>query len=147
VNSVNIAPVDSRDSGRTSYSAAEWFGKQRHLVLLVVQAYLAVQTLSPVIASNPARTEPNPNKWSPNSCHFKCDVELAVRRVIEFKPESERPALWAAWGNLLADDESRVGKVEERLIKLLSGQFHTRKLHPGLYFAPRRLTPKDKGTK
>ena len=139
-------PVDSRNPGR-SFSAAECFSAQRSLVKLVAQAYVAVQTLSPIIASDPSRTGPNPNRWSPTSCHYKCDVEIAVRRIIEFKLESERPALWAAWENLLAserfDDESRVGKTEERLIKLLSGSFHAKGLHPALYFKPRRLTPKD----
>jgi hypothetical protein len=143
VKSENSAPVDSRDSGRY-LSAAEWFEKQRRLVMLVTAAYRAVQTLSPVIASNLARTEPNPNKWSPTSCHFKCDVELAVRRVIEAKPENERPALWRAWSNLLSDEEGKLGKDEQRLIRHLSGPMFTKKLHPGLYFAPRRLTSKDR---
>lgn len=141
----NIAQVDSIGHGRTFNSAAERFEAQRRLVLLVAVTYRSIFDLSVVIAFNPdEESRSRSNKWSVDSCHYKCDVENCVRRVIEAKPENERPALWRAWSNLLSDEEGKLGKDEQRLIRHLSGPFFTKKLHPGLYFAPRRLTSKDR---
>jgi len=106
--------------------------------MLIIAAYRAVQTLEPVIAFNPDQeSRSRTNRWSPDSAHYKADVENTVRRVIEAKPESERSALWTAWTNLLTDDNGKIGKGEQRLIRLLSGPMYTKKLHPGLYFRPR----------
>ena len=137
MKSENIAQVDSFDHGHTYTSAGERFAEQRRLVMLVVTAYRAVQDLSVIVAFNhDEASRIRTNKWSPDSCHYKVDVENTVRRVIESKPETERPALWAAWNNLLADD-SKLGSSEQRLIRLLAGPMYTKKLHPGLYFRPR----------
>ena len=134
----NIAQVDSIGHGRTYTSAGERWAEQRRLVMLVVAAYRAVQTLEPVIACNPIpESRSRTNRWSPDSCHYKVDVENTARRVIEARPANERPALWGAWNNLLTDDDGKFGKNEQRLIRLLSGQMYLKKLHPGLYFRPR----------
>jgi hypothetical protein len=138
VKSENIAHVDSIGHGRTYTSAAERWAEQRRLVVLVIAAYRAVQTLEPVIAFNPdPESRSRTNRWSPDSAHYKVDVENTIRRVIEAKPESERQALWAAWTNLLTDDDGKIGKDEQRLVRLLSGPAYTKKLHPGMYFRPR----------
>ena len=136
MEAVNIAPVDSIGYGRTYTSAAERWAEQRRLVFLVLSAYKAVCSLSIVVAFNcDQESRSRLNRWSPNSCHFKVDVENTVRRVIEGKPESERPVLWTAWSNLLTDD-CHIGTVEQRLIRLLAGQMFRKQLHPGLYFRP-----------
>jgi len=137
VKSENIAQVDSIGHGRTYTSASERWAEQRRLVMLVIAAYRAVQDLQPVIAFDPdPESRSRTNRWSPDSAHYAVDVENTIRRVIEAKPESEHPALWAAWRNLLSDDEGKLGKAEQRLIHLLAGPMYTKKLHPGLYFRP-----------
>jgi len=145
VKSENVAQVDSVRLGRTYSSAAERFEAQRRLVLLVAVTYRSIFDLSVVIAFNPdEESRSRSNKWSVDSCHYKVDVENTVRRVIEAKPENEHPALWRAWRNLLSDEEGKLGRDEQRLIRLLAGPLFTKKLHPGLYFTPRRLTSKDR---
>ena len=140
MKSENIAPVDSFGSGRTYSSADERWEEQRRLVMLVITAYRAVCDLEPVVAFNPdPESKSRTNRWSPDSAHYSADVENTIRRVIESKAESERPALWTAWKNLLSDD-SKLGRDEQRLIRLLSGPMYTKRLHPALYFRPHRLT-------
>jgi len=124
--------------GHIYTSAAERWAEQKRLVLLVIAAYRAVQDLEPVVAFNPdEESRSRTNRWSPDSCHYKVDVENTVRRVIGAKPEDERSALWAAWNNLLLND-SKIDRDEERLIKILSGSMYTKQLHPGLYFRTNR---------
>jgi hypothetical protein len=136
VKSENIAPVDSIGHQRTHTTAAERWEEQRRLVMVVIAAYRAVQTLEPVIAFNAdPDSRSRSNRWSPDSAHYKVDVENTVRRIIEAKAGHERPALWTAWANLLKDD-GQLGNVEQRLIRLLSGSMYRKQLHPGLYFRP-----------
>ena len=134
MKAVNIAPVDSIGGRRTHTNAVERWEEQKRLVLLVIAAYRGVSDLQPIVAFNqdPDR-KTHANKWSPDSCHYKVDVQNCVRRIIEAKPESEHSALWAAWNSLLTDDYE-IGNVEQRLIKLLAGQMYRKRLHPGLYF-------------
>lgn len=136
MESQNIAQIDS---GYSRITATERFASQRRLVALVIAAYRAVHDLSVIIAFDPTRdaSNPSPNRWSVNACHFKVDVSNAVQRAIEGKPKTERPLLWKAWDNLLTDDEGKLGKDEQKLIRLLAGPFFTKRLHPALYFAPR----------
>lgn len=138
MEAVNIAPVDAVDHVRTFTSAAERWAEHRRLVMLVVAGYRTVCDLEPVIAFNPnEESRRRTNRWSPDSCHYKVDVENTIRRVIEAKPEIERPALWDAWKHLLTDD-CHIGANEQRLIRLLAGPYYTKRLHPGLYFRPNR---------
>ncbi len=65
--------------------------------------------------------------------------------MIDSKPEAYRPALWAAWESLLADD-ARIGKAEERLVKAIAPKFYANKLHPSQYFKPNRY-PQKQGTR
>lgn len=124
---------------RNTYSsAAERWAEQRRLVGLVVAAYRAVKDLPCIAALNPDPTSRgNSNRWSPDSAHYAVDVENTVRRVIESKPEAERTALAKAWAALLSDD-AKIGKEEQRLIRLLAGPMYTKQLHPGLYFRTNR---------
>lgn len=132
------------DHVRTYNNATERWEQQRRLVMVVIATYRAVCSLEPIVAANNnPESRSRRNKWSPDSCHFKCDCENAVTRVIEAKPESERPALWTAWDKLLSDDNDKLGWHDQRLIRLLAGSFYTKELHPAIYFKPRRLTPKD----
>jgi len=139
VSSLETAPVDSVDTERKGWSSAkERWAEQRRLVCLVATAYRSVCDLEPVVAFNPdPETRGRSNRWSPDSCHYKVDVENTVRRVILSKPEVERPELWAAWSNLVTDG-SKIGVAEQRLIRLLYGVVYTKKLHPGIYFRPSR---------
>jgi len=138
VSKSTIAPENT--DRQTYSSAAERWAEQRRLVVLVVAAYRAVKDLSPVIAFNPdPDSRSRSNRWSPDSAHYSADVSNTVRRAIESKPDSERPALWVAWANLLGDD-SKLGTNEQKLIRLLAGLFFKKRLHPAIYFKPRRLT-------
>lgn len=117
-------------------SAAERLAEQHCLVRKVIEGYLAVLFLEPLVAFEYEETRRGSKKWSPDSAHYSIDVSNTVRRVIEAKPESDRPELWTAWDNLLADPDGKLGKTGERLVKLLAGPFYTKKLHPALYFRP-----------
>lgn len=138
MSNLETVPVDSFDQQRTYTSAAERFAEQSRLVMLVIAAYRAVHDLEPVIAFNPdPDSRSRTNRWSPDSAHYAADVENTVRRLIESKPESERSALWAAWKNLLTDD-SKLGKDEQKCIRMLAGPMYAKQLHPGLYFRSNR---------
>jgi hypothetical protein len=76
-------------------------------------------------------------KWTPDSAHYAIDIENTVRRVIESKPEPERPDLWRAWESLLTDD-AKISKASEKLIKALAPKLYRNELHPGLYFRPNK---------
>lgn len=133
------------DHVRTYNSAAERWEAQRRLVGIVIVAYRAVRDLEPVVAFNAdPGSRSRRNKWSPDSCHYKVDVENTVRRLIEANSEAERPALWNAWNNLLADDDGKLGNSELKLIRLLSGPFYTKQLHPGLYFKVNKYPRRNK---
>lgn len=122
-----------RKTGRRTNAAGRW-EEQSRLVKLVVTAYRAVKELPPLVAMNcDLSPQSRSCRWSPDSAHYGIDIENTVRRVIQAKSEAERPTLWTAWKNLLVDPD-RIGKDEQRLIRLLAGPLYTKKLHPGLYF-------------
>jgi hypothetical protein len=143
----STAPVERFDFERITWTPArERWAEQQRLVGVVVAAYRAVFDLEPIAAFNmDPDSSRNANLWTPESCHFKVDVENTVRRVIESKPEADRSALWEAWGNLLMDD-AKIGKHEERLIKAIAPKFFANKLHPSLYFRPNKY-PKKQGAR
>lgn len=126
------------DRERTWTPAQERWQEQRRLVGVCVAAYRAVCDLQPVIAFNPdpdARS--NSNRWSELSCFYKVDVSNAARRVIESKPEAERPALWTAWEALLTDD-AKITPAVQKLIRALAPVFYAKRLHPSEYFRPNK---------
>ena len=125
---------------RTWTSAGERFMENRRLAALVGITYKASKEIQPIVAMN---CDPTPEsrspKWSPVVAEYIADVELAVRRTLEFKPEAERNELREAWGQFLEDD-TRLDMTQRRMINILGPAFHRRELHPGIYFKPRRLT-------
>jgi hypothetical protein len=118
----------------TKVDLEQW---RRALVVTVARTYMAAKELPVMCASN---YDPTPitrsRKWTPQSCEFVCDVENAVRRVLENKPDADE--LVNAWERL-QDDSNPIGKREARVIKLLAPIFETRELHPTQYFRRVRL--------
>lgn len=157
MSSLGTAPVDARQPPRQNVTATERFAQQRELFTAVARAYVACRQAPVISASrlNPAEATygavgslDTPNRtirWTPNVAHYICDVELAVRKALELKPEAERPALRDAWERLLEDD-SRVDAIQRRAIQLLAGSFYRRELHPREYFRPNRH-PQKRGAR
>lgn len=140
MSSLTTAPVETHP--RKWNSAAERFAEHRRLVAMVIATYRASKEAPVISAYN---YDPTPGsgslKWSPQTAEYAADVELAVRRTLEFKPEAERKELRDAWERLVEND-SHIDAIQRRVIHLLSPAFYRRELHPGLYFKPSRPTRK-----
>lgn len=132
------APAEAQP--RTYSSAAERFAEQRRLVAIVAACYRACKEAPVVVAFN---VDPTPgtgsSKWTPQTAEYICDVELAIRKALQLKPETERNELHDAWERFVEDD-TRIDATQRRVILILGGSFYVRELHPGLYFKPSRAT-------
>jgi hypothetical protein len=99
------------------------------LVRGVIDAYSQVKQLPVICAISYDPAPPaHSRKWSPDSAHYCCDVEHAVRDVCAGDAE-----LLASWARLLEED-APIGKSDVKTIRKLAKVFEVRGLHPARYF-------------
>lgn len=121
----------------TQVTNAERFVEHYRLVAICAIAYSACKHTQPVVAFNcdPAPESKSP-RWSPITAEYLADIEIAIRRALQYKTEDDRTQLMDAWFRFLEDD-TNLDAIQKRLIGMLGPNFHHRGLHPARYFRPR----------
>lgn len=121
--------MTKKDRDRDGTRLIPW---QRRLVLKVVQVYAELRFAEPIVSSNP---DPSPGtrsqKWTPDGCHYRVDIEHAIRDAIANQPDKNE--LRAAWERL-QEDASTIREDATKLIHLLAPIIDKRGLEPHDYF-------------